>query len=185
MIEEIPESQNKNGIPFKEFLDKSTNLLTVFGVLNALVIYSSDVVNSDLGIVLSLCFFTLSLLVWFEIFWLAIDSNNGSPKYQIFEAIAMLIQVMLIWYFVTEFKAFVTIVCLFGLLLLMIYVIGQLLLRLVGRLILKQRFISKQALKQNAKWLVLLVMLISIGLSGLLFRLLIPFAKPVLDRLLS
>jgi len=36
---------NKKGIPFKEFLDKTTNLVTLFGVFNALFIYSISLDN--------------------------------------------------------------------------------------------------------------------------------------------
>jgi hypothetical protein len=71
-------AENKNiGIPFKDFLDQSTNLITIFGVLNALSLYSMSLKNESAQVASFLlpAFFLLGLFVWFELILFAVRSN--------------------------------------------------------------------------------------------------------------
>lgn len=96
--------EKSNKLAFREFLDKSTNLITIFGVLNALVIYSSTHSIANASKVLPPCFFILSTWVWLEIIGLAVSSYNNSIKYIFFFLLAILIQIGLVILFVDLYK---------------------------------------------------------------------------------
>ena len=65
--------ENREAMPFGEFLDKSSGMLTVFGVLNALAVFSVTLKETDetSADVLSFCFWLMSFVVWFQFFYFA------------------------------------------------------------------------------------------------------------------
>lgn len=65
MSESQPE---KKPFSFKEFLDGNTNLLTVFAIFNALIVFSVGIKENDLvRDVLTVSFWTFSLLTFLEL----------------------------------------------------------------------------------------------------------------------
>src|SRR5688500_3332009 len=65
-------------MPFGEFLDKSSGMLTVFGVLNALAVFSVTLkeTDEDSAYVLSFCFWLMFFVVWFQFFNFASEAGG-------------------------------------------------------------------------------------------------------------
>jgi hypothetical protein len=124
---------DKEGIQFKDFLDKSTNLITVFGVLNALFIYSVTIDDTVFKSFLLPSFFILSLLCWLEIILFTIRSDNGSIKYDIFYFLSCSIQLGLIWYFIIKFAPLIVLVGLLGVWMGTAFGLGQLFVRMFSK----------------------------------------------------
>jgi hypothetical protein len=99
----------KIGIPFREFLGKVTNLITIFGVLNAILLFIPNINDKAVGEILSLCFWILSLMVWWEIIVMGMESNNESLKYSTFFFLSAVIEMALAWYFIKINLEFVAI----------------------------------------------------------------------------
>lgn len=132
------ETEKKNrGIPFKEFLDKSTNLITIFGVLNALFIYSFGIANKSAAEFLVPSFFILSLLVWLELILFAMDSSDESVKYHVFYILACCIEIGFIIFFIHEFAGILYLFACFGLFFLLIYLISKLLIHVLAKYLIK------------------------------------------------
>lgn len=164
------------GIPFKEFLDKSTNLITIFGVLNALIIYSATLDNKSAQSFLLPSLFLLSLLTWFELILFALRSSNESIKYEIFYFLACTVQLGLVWYFVTAFSGLVLLVVIFMVWMGLTFLVGQGLVRLFASLMVTRS-------QQIRKLFVLLIFITSLIISGLLIRICLPLLKPLIDEI--
>jgi hypothetical protein len=98
------EDQRKdNKIEFKDFLDQCTNLATLFGVFNALLIYSFTIQDSDSDQFLIPTFLILSIFVWYELILFTLKSSDGSRKYLIFFGLICSVQIGLILLFIKKF----------------------------------------------------------------------------------
>ncbi len=95
--------KDKKGIPFKEFLDKSTSLFTLFGIFNALLIYTTSINDEIIALFLIIPFFLLTILICYEIIIFAFKSDNNSRKYDFFIHVIIVIEFVLIWYFIRMF----------------------------------------------------------------------------------
>ena len=96
-------------LTFRQFLNESTNLITIFGIFNALLIYSASINYKHVTDFLIPSFLLLSLIVWFELILFAIESNNGSKKYELFYVLICAIELGLIIYFFIEFRELVSV----------------------------------------------------------------------------
>lgn len=92
-------------IEFKDFLDKCTNLVTLFGVFNALLIYSFSIKDSDTDEFLIPTFLILSIFVWYELILFTLKSSDGSRKFLIFFGLICWVQLGLIVLFIKQFAS--------------------------------------------------------------------------------
>ncbi len=99
----MPKKNSNKKIPFKKFLDKSTGLITIFGIFNALFIYSNSMENGGAKEFLVLAFYVLSLLVWIEIFLFTLRSSDKNWRYKVFYLSASMVLTGLTWYFISTF----------------------------------------------------------------------------------
>lgn len=158
---ETENNKSLTELPFKEFLDKSTNLITIFGVLNALFIYSSTIEIGVASEFLLPTFFFLSILVWFEIILFALDSANGNKKYEIFMLLAFCIQLGLLIYFVSIFISLIFWLVFYAIFFAITFGISHLLI-----LLYKKR--QNRKIK-NDKHGVFLILLFSIIMTAIVF----------------
>lgn len=168
---------NNEGIPFKDFLNQSTNLITIFGVFNALFIYSTSVADKEISSFLLIPFFILSLLVWFELISFAFNSNDGSKKYELFYFLSCSIQIGLIWFFISEFKLFLSMIGVYGLLMAYVFLIILFFVWVFKKIL---RRLSDKKFKYV--WFILVIS--SILLAGLLMELSTPIIKSVLEKVI-
>jgi hypothetical protein len=64
---ESAQNSNEKKIGIKEHIDSNVNLYTVFGIMNALSIYSSTLESFKFKSLLTFLFITLSLILWIKI----------------------------------------------------------------------------------------------------------------------
>jgi len=171
----MPNEPERQGIPFREFLDKSTNLITIFGVFNALFIYSITIPHKTAASFLLPTFLLLSVLVWLELILYAMNANNGSIKYQLFYFACCTIELGLIIYFSVAFSPLLWMILVFGILMCSTYLLGLLFIKLFGRLLLRKFKIRVQVVS-------FIVYLIALLISGLLLRLTIPFLAKISEN---
>ncbi|WP_414524170.1 hypothetical protein, partial [Umezakia ovalisporum] len=69
------ESKEKE-VSFKDFLDKTTNLVTLFGVFNALFIFSTTLDTEGPAEFLLSTFLLLSIFVWLELILFTLASSD-------------------------------------------------------------------------------------------------------------
>lgn len=124
---------------FKTFIDKNTNILTMFAIFNALAVYASSIEED--GFIrqwLTAAFWLLSLLLFFELIistWKTIRQNKENSeeekftrsdifKFSIFYILASNIEIFLIAYFVVLFPQFTlfVVVMSIGIAILVLYV---------------------------------------------------------------
>ena len=89
-------------VEFKEFLDKCTNLISLFGIFNALLIYSFSIQDSDIDQFLIPPFLVLSLFVWYHLILFTLKSSDGSRNYHIFFGLICMVQIGLLILFVKK-----------------------------------------------------------------------------------
>ncbi|MCF8453941.1 MAG: hypothetical protein K9G42_12100 [Pedobacter sp.] len=127
---------------FKDFLDKSTNLITIFGILNALFIYSTTISDKDILPFLAPTFYLLSMLVWLELILFALECNDGSLKYKAFYYLIATIEIGLGYYFIRQFKLLLVELASLGLFFLCILLYGYLMIVILKPII--RRLTDKQ-----------------------------------------
>lgn len=80
----MKEQKPDKAIIFSKFLESQTNLLTIFGIFNALAIWSNGIKNEKIQIFLTLVFLFLSILVLYEIIISFFHFSDYSIKAQLF-----------------------------------------------------------------------------------------------------
>lgn len=165
--------EQPRGISFKQFIDQSTNILTVFGILNALFIYASTIPLKQSTEFLLPSLFILSLVVWFELIVFAIESNNGSIKYEIFYFCACIIELGLIIYFVAAFPELLILVGIMAVFFLYIYGIMRIILATYPK-----RYLTSHA--RDRKAFIFIIIIISIILATFPMWLTIKISAPLL-----
>jgi hypothetical protein len=113
-MEEVSQETKIKELTFKEFIDKTVNLLTVFAIFNGLTIYSASIGVKSLSVYLSMMFLGLSILIWFELLSYTISFNQDNYKFHIFNLTTLLIEFALIGYFLYTYAGFVYLICVFG-----------------------------------------------------------------------
>jgi len=111
--EDIDKLKALKGVPFTKFLNESVNLLTAFGILNGLILFSFEI-SGFLSTILAIPLFVISILIWFEVLKMCRRSDDQSISYMIFWYSAIAIQFGLIVYFITLFRTFSTFMLLLG-----------------------------------------------------------------------
>lgn len=84
------------------FIEENHKLLTVLGVFTALTVFSLSLSLKIIGYFLSFAFFTISLIIWFEL-WSKFP-KNGSFKLSCLENILSLTIFVLIFYWLVEYR---------------------------------------------------------------------------------
>ncbi|MBX2897934.1 MAG: hypothetical protein KF763_21000 [Cyclobacteriaceae bacterium] len=72
----MPDSEtDKTPFSFKKFLEENTNLLTVFAIFNALIVFSVSIKENEIiQNTLTVCFWVFSLLTFLELFTVTINT---------------------------------------------------------------------------------------------------------------
>ncbi len=169
------DSQNDN-LPFKQFLDQSTNLITIFGVLNALFVYATTIDNKTAQAFLLPSFFVLSLFVWLEIIKFALKSSDNSYNYDIFYFLACSIELGLIIYFVSIFSPLLFLVGIFAIWFLFTYLIAMAIVKILAS------WLSKRGEKARKNFL-LLIFTIALIASMLVLKLISPMVTPLVEKI--
>jgi len=125
-------------LPFREYLDKSANLITIFGVFNALSIYSTTIENKNVTGYLLPSFFLLSLVVWYELLSFAHESDDGSRKYSIYTYLLFIIEIHLTIFFIYKFTSLALLITTIVLLGVYIYLCGRFLSFILSKWLEKQ-----------------------------------------------
>lgn len=120
--------------------------------------------------------FFLSLFVWFELIVFALDSNNGSKKYDIFYFCSCTIELGLIIFFSVAFSPLLYLSGVFILLIGLAYFIMRLFIWLYPKWILK-RF------KNKRKTLTFLTIIISFIIAAYIMKLSSPLFRLILKNL--
>lgn len=159
---------------FRKFLNESNNLISIFGVCNALFIYSSTLGEKGPGEFLIPSFFMLSAFVWLELIMFAFKSNDGSRKYEIFIFLLAMVELGLIEYFIQKFTGLIILAFFFLLLLGIMFLVIWPLPRLFKRLL------KKAGPKWRENWAYLMV-LFAMGVAVLILKFSSPLIKPVIN----
>lgn len=165
-------------IKFKDFLDKTTNLITLFGVFNALFIYSTTIKDQSVTDFLLPSFFGLSLFVWFELILFTLQSSNGSRKYLIFFALICAVEIGLIWLFALLFSSLLIWGLLQGIFFLLIYFIFDILLKIMSPFLIKIN-------DKQSKNIVFLLIFLSLIINGLTLKFSLKYVLPLIDHMLQ
>jgi hypothetical protein len=167
---------SRKGIPFRDFLDKSTNLTTIFGIFNALLMFSASLDNVDAAGFLTPSFLALSIFVWYELILFALHSNDGSRKYEIYYVLLCSIEIGLLWYFICAFAPLLAFFLLFGIFFLLTYIFTILLTKLLAKTIIKLKLVKVERVS-------FVIILTSVILSGLVIKISTPLTKPILSKI--
>lgn len=173
----MEEQTDKKGLPFKDFLDKTTNLITVFGIFNALFIYATTIEDSGAAEFLLPTFFLLSILVWIELVLFTVKSNDGSAKYYLFYILISTIGVGLIWFFVKKFAGLIALLIFIGIFFLFIFLFTK----IITWTFIK--FLAKRKEKNRDNYIYGIIM-VSIILAGLTIKLSSPLIKPAINKII-
>lgn len=168
------EKKEKKALSFKKFLDKSTNLIAIFGIFNALFIYSGSVENLDASSFLLPTFFILSLLVWYELIRFTLKSSNYSWKYNVFLFLAFSIEIGLIWFFVSAFGTLVYSLLVFGIFILVTYLLGILIIKVFRKPLSR----LKKSISLNLTYLIIIISFIA---SGFFLKMVAPALRQVAE----
>jgi hypothetical protein len=178
------DSQN-NKLPFKDFLDKSTNLITIFGVLNALFVYTTTIDNETAQAFLLPSFFVLSLLVWLEIIKFGLKSGDNSVDYTLFYFLACSIEIGLIIYFVSIFSSLVVLVGALAIIFLLTFLFVNIITRIFTMLVKKSSKLIKlfggnRKAFENLAYVFIIIAFIA---SILVFKAILHFANPWIENI--
>lgn len=93
---------NPNSIKtLREFAETNTNLLTVFGIFNALTIYSASISNTYFSMGLSFLFMGMAIIVWIEIYN-SFPSEQETTSLILFKYFISLTALLLILYWIYD-----------------------------------------------------------------------------------
>lgn len=166
---------------FKEHLDDLTGLITIFGILNAVTIFASqikidnnpnnaNVLNLDLTGVqfVSISMYVLSLVVLWEIIWVTAKEGSGNVKFKLLYFLLCMTALGIGLLFLSQFKDAIYAACVilafFGLIL----IISAINLKLFALLITPG---NARWVKKNVTNLTSILIIISIIMSGLILKL--------------
>ena len=172
----MEKDSKEKGVPFKDFLDRTTNLVTLFGVFNALFIYSTTLKGEGAAEFLLPTFFILSILVWLELILFTLNSNDGTWRYELFFFLLCSVEIGLVWYFVGEFAGLLILLVFFGIFFLLVFLLTKVLTKIFLPTLSKLK--DK---KQESSIFVLI--LIAIVLSGLILKLTTPSLRPIIQMI--
>ncbi len=157
--------------PFKIFLDKSTNLITIFGIFNALFIYSSSIENTDIKSILLPSFFLLSMFVWLELIIFALHSSDRGNKYHLFYFLLCIVEIGLVYYFIILFKDLLIDIGITGGFLGIIFGVAMLFIWMLAKYLARLK-------EKNREKSIFLVILISMIITTATFKIILHYSIP-------
>jgi hypothetical protein len=163
--------KNSTETPFKIFLDKSTNLITIFGVFNALFIYSSSIANTEIKSFLLPSFFLLSMFVWLELIIFALRSSDGGNKYHLFYFLLCLVEIGLVYYFFILFKDLLIVLGAMGIFWGVIYGIVMLFIWMLAKYLARLK-------EKNREKGIFIVILTSMIITVTIFKIVLHYSLP-------
>lgn len=177
-------SETSRGIPFREFLDKSTNLLTIFGIFNALSVYAATIDEQPTFVLVAPVFIVLSIIVWWQVIMLSIDSNNGSKIYEAFILLIGMAQIGLVGYFIITYALLLLLLGALAIFFLCILLLQKLTLRWVGSWMAKWAYKKgpeqkEKRIKRILFWHFVVLLLPAALMTLLTFRLITPIVKKI------
>jgi hypothetical protein len=176
-IQLMDKDSKEKEVPFKDFLDKTTNLVTLFGVFNALFIYSTTLDSEGAAEFLLPTFFILSIFVWLELILFTLSSNDGTWKYELFFFLLCSVEIGLGWYFVVKFAGLLILSVYFGIFILLVFLLTKVLTKIFLPTLSK----LKDKKQKNS---IFVLILIAIVLSGLILKLTTPALRPIIQMIL-
>jgi hypothetical protein len=160
------ENTNEN-IGFKKFIEQHSTLISVFGVLNAFILYASKELQGEWAqwfIIGPL--YVISILIWFEVLWSAAGSSNNW-KIKLFYFLACMVEIGITYYFFQLCELFwQSILAAFFAMAVMVFIVLPFYIPLA---FVANQFSAKLSSK-NYERLKKLLLLISFGLATLLLR---------------
>ncbi len=172
----MDKDSKEKGVPFRDFLDKTTNLVTLFGVFNALFIYSTTLDNEGAAGFLLPTFFILSIFIWLELILFTFTSNDGTWRYELFFILLCSVEIGLVWYFIVKFAGLLILLVYFGIFFLLV----SLLTKVLTKIFLPTLSKLKDKKEKNS---IFFFILIAIVLSGLILKLSIPPLRPIIQMI--
>lgn len=172
------ESEKKIGIPFREFLNKATNLITVFGIFNALFIFSTSFQRTNAYQLLGIAFFILSVYLWVEIILMAMECSDTTWRYEIFIMFSVGIAVGLVILFYELFKMQVILITIAGLFFILVFPMIHFAIKLSSKRIAKMN-------ETKRKWTFLILIIVAMCTAILILKITSPVLKPVFQKWLE
>lgn len=163
--------KNSSETPFKIFLDKSTNLITIFGVFNALFIYSSSITDTEIKSFLLPSFFLLSMFVWLELIIFALRSSDGGNKYHLFYFLLCFVEIGLVYYFFILFKDLLIVIGAIGIFFGVIYGLAMLFIWMLAKYLVRLK-------EKNREKGIFLVILTSMIITGVALKIILHYSLP-------
>ncbi len=171
----MAKKEKKKGIPFRKFLNNSSNLFTVFGIFNALFIYSNTIENESAAQFLLPTFYLLSIMVWLEIVILSFKSANGNWRYELFYTLSAMVLLGLSWYFISIFSPLVLSLLVILVYFLLTYLVARLLLYLIRPAVMRLN-------EKIRNIIAFITVLVSMLLMSLILKYGIPFLNTSLEE---
>jgi hypothetical protein len=172
------EPEKKIGIPFRDFVNKSTNLITVFGIFNALFIFSTTFEKTMAYQFLGIAFFALSVYVWIEIILMAIDCSDTSWRYELFSMFAISITIGLFVLFYHLFKLQIILLTAAAVFFILFFILTHYTIKLSIKRLAKVK-------ETRRKSVIFLIMLASMFLTVIILKIGKPLIKPVFNKWLD
>jgi hypothetical protein len=91
-------------ITLTDFIESNHKLLTILGVFTALTVFSVNLTIKPLGYILAFIYFTMTILVWLEI-WSKFPAGTGSWRLFWFENIISFLMLFIIAYWLIEYRS--------------------------------------------------------------------------------
>ncbi len=180
----LPDTEPKSKISFREFIEKTTNLLTVFAVFNALTIYAASLPYKPYSLFLAAIFLLLSLLVCYELVMFTIESKDDSFKYELFYFLISSAQLLMIFFFIRTYALLVAIASGFGVFALYVLILSKLLVKPFVNLFVSMfgKVKAKKYYKGFTLVAVNIIMLISMPLTILTIRIATPYVTKIIPK---
>jgi hypothetical protein len=175
------DTENSTKKSFKDYLDSITNLLTVFGIFNALFIFSTTVEDNTAATFLLPTFFLLSIFIWYELIIYTLKFVDNSKKIEYFFFLMSFIGIGMVWYFIIKFKPIVMFLSIQFSLYLLIVIFAFLFFKITSLLLRKKLTLENDG--RNTKLKVLLFF-ISLIISGIILNYNIKHIVPLLEKII-
>lgn len=163
------EEEEKPKKSFKQFLDESTNLLTIFGILNAVFVFSTTISNNHITEFLLAPLSLLSIVVLIVLIDFTLKSADGTRKYEFFYYLLCMIGLGMVMFFVSEFYSQIFGILSLFLIIFYFYGVFRLLIFLVTKIIP-----PKGIKKLNSHVLLITFLILTIIIGVLFFKLFSP-----------
>lgn len=152
---------------FKEYLDSITNLLTVFGIFNALFIFSGTVEDDTAASFLLPTFFVLSMFIWYELIVYSLKYIDTSKKFEFFSLFLGFIGIGMVWYFIVKFKPLIMLLSVQFSLYLLVGILAYILFKVTSLIFKRKLSLRNDGKNRTIKFSIFLISLI---ISGVILK---------------